>query len=134
MFDHSNLSLAEKTVLLMQDILKWRSGIEKALAHGEGSHTFDDVVARVMRGELHFFTFDGCCLFMQVVQYPQFKNYHCFVAVGDQESLDAAGVHMQNLAREYGCKYLSISGRVGWERRLRTRGWVHVLSTLYKEV
>jgi hypothetical protein len=87
-----------------------------------------------MRGELHFYTFEGCCLFMQEIHYPQFKNYHCFVAVGDQESLDKAGVHMAAMAKEYGCKHLSISGRVGWERRLRTRGWKHVLSTMYLEL
>lgn len=134
MFDHSGLSIAEKTVMLMQDILKWRDGIEDALKHGEGSHTFDDVVARVLRGELLFFNYPECCLFMQVIQYPQFKNFHCFVAVGNQDALDAAGWDMAKLANEYGCKHLSISGRVGWERRLKARGWKHVLSTMYLEV
>jgi hypothetical protein len=134
MLDTTELSIAEKTVLLMQEILSWREGIEEALKYGEGSHTFDDVVAKVLRGEFHFYNFEGCCLFMQVVHYPQFKNYHCFVAVGTQEALDAAGVHMQEVARQAGCKHLSISGRVGWERRLRARGWKHVLSTMYLEL
>ena len=134
MFDHSGLSLAEKTALLMGEILHWRDGIEDALQYGEHSHTFDDLVGKVLTGQLHFYNYEECCLFMQIVQYPQFKNYHCFLATGNQEALDAAGVDMSRIAREFGCKHLSISGRPGWERRLKVRGWKHVLSTMYLAV
>jgi hypothetical protein len=133
MFDHTGLNLAQKTAILMHDILEWQEGIETALTYGESSHTFDDVVGKILRGELHFYKFDGCCLIMQLVVFPQFKNYHCFVAAGDQESLDNARDYVLAMARQYGCKHLSISGRVGWERRLKARGWKHVLSTLYLE-
>ena len=126
-------SLAKRVSLLMQDVLKWQDGIEAALQYGEASHTFDDMVAKLLRGELHFYAYDRCCLLMQVVTFPQFKNYHCFVAAGEQDALDAARDDMLIAARGYGCKHLSISGRVGWERRLKSRGWKHVLSTMYLE-
>lgn len=134
MLDNSDLSLAEKTILLMQEILAWREGIEQALTYGRGSYTFDDMIAKVITGEFHFYNYPECCLFMQVVTYPQFKNYHCFLATGTQEALDAAGEDMERMARQLGCKHLSISGRPGWERRLKARGWTHVLSTMYLEV
>ena len=55
MFDHSGLSLAEKTALLMGEILHWREGIEDALQYGEHSHTFDDLVGKVLTGQSHFY-------------------------------------------------------------------------------
>jgi hypothetical protein len=134
MFDNSELSLAEKTVMLMTDILKWRDGIETALHHGANSHTFDDVVARILAGELQFYDFGDCCVIMQLVFFPQFKNYHCFAAAGTQEALDAVQEHMLNMSKHLGCKHLTISGRAGWERRLKARGWKQASVTMYMEV
>lgn len=132
--DNDQLSLAEKTVLLMTEILNWRPQIEDALQYGEHSYTFDDVVGQILVGNFHFYNYPECCLIMQVVQYPQFKNYHCFLAAGTQEALDAAGPDMERMGRQLGCRHLSISGRPGWERRLKVRGWKHVLSTMYLKI
>lgn len=134
MFDHEGLNLAQKTMMLMRDILEWEEGLTIALEHGQGSHTFDDLVARILRGELHFYNYPECCLVMQIVQYPQFKNYHCFAAAGNQEALDNAGEDMQRMARQFGCKHLSISGRPGWVRRLKERGWFQASATMYLEL
>lgn len=130
------LSLAEKTKLLMDDLLKWQDSIEAALQYSEGSHTFDDVVAKVIRGEVHFYTYPGCFLIMQVINYPQFKNYHCFLAGGSQEALDAVRDDMLSAAKAIGCRHLSISGRHGWVKRLQSQGrqWRHVFSTMYLDV
>jgi hypothetical protein len=134
MFDNSAPSLAEKTIMLMTDILRWRDGLEAALQHGGNSHTFDDVVARIIAGDLHFYDFGECCIIMQLVHFPRFKNYHCFAAAGTQESLDNSEKYMIEMGRNLGCKHVSISGRPGWERRLKPRGWKHMLSTMYKEI
>jgi hypothetical protein len=134
MFDNSEPSLAEKTIMLLTDILKWREGLETALTHGGGSHTFDDVILRILTGDLHFYDLGGCCIIMQLVTFPQFKNYHCFAAAGTQEALDAAQDHMLNMGKNLGCKHISISGRGGWERRLKPRGWKHASTTMYMEI
>lgn len=134
MFDNSAPSLAEKTIMLMTDILKWRDGLEAALHHGGDSHTFDDVVARIIAGELHFYDFVDCCIIMQLVHFPRFKNYHCFAASGTQEALDEARKHMFEMGKHLGCKHISISGRPGWERRLKSRGWKHASTTMYMEI
>lgn len=134
MFDNSAPSLAEKTIMLLQDILKWRDGLEEALHHGADSHTFDDLVTRIITGDLHFYEFGDCCIIMQLVNYPRFKNYHCFAATGSQEALDTAKQHMLDMAQQLGCKHLTIGGRAGWERRLRSRGWKHSSTTMYIEV
>lgn len=126
--------LATKTILLMNDLLRWKDGIEEALSYSNGSHTFDDVVRKVVTGEVHFYSYDECFTIMQVIIYPQYKTYHCFLAAGNQEALDNVRDDMLEVARTLGCRYLSISGRHGWVKRLQSRGWKHVYSTMYLEV
>lgn len=128
------LSLAEKTLQLMEDILSVREGIEAALAYANGSHTFDDVVMKIITGECHFYKLAGCFLIMQVIVYPQYKTYHCFLASGSQEALDETWEGVKTTAKHMGCKLVTITGRPGWERRLKQRGWKHMYSTLGMEV
>ncbi len=129
-----NLSLAEKTMLLMQDILSVREGIEAALAHAYDSYSFDDVVFKILSGECHFYKEDECFTIMQVITYPQYKTYHCFLASGTQEALDDIWEKMQVIAKALNCTYVTITGRPGWARRLKSRGWVHRYVTMAKEV
>lgn len=134
MFDQTHTSLAEKTMDLLTEILRWRTGIEAALDYAEGSHTFDDVVRKILTNEVHFFAYPDCFLIMQVVLYPQYKNYHCFLAGGNQTALDRARDDMIANARALNCRHMSISGRHGWVRRLASRNWKHVFSTMYLEL
>lgn len=127
-------SLAEKTIELLNEIMRWRDGIEAALAYANGSHSFDDVVKKILTGEVHFFSYPECFTIMQIIIYPQHKNYHCFLAGGNQQALDAVRDEMLANAKALNCKHLSISGRHGWVRRLSTRGWKHVYSTMYLEI
>lgn len=131
--DHPE-NLASKTILLMQDILHWKYHIDGALSYAQGSATFDDIVAKIVNGQCHFYSYNDCFLVMQVVEYPQYKVYHCYLAGGKQEALDDALFDMLSVAQTLGCRHLSLTGRHGWVRRLSTRGWKHVYSTMYLEV
>lgn len=128
------MSLAERTRKLMEDLLEVRDGIEAALAHAYGSHTFDDVVMKIITGDCHFYKLDGCFLIMQVITYPRYKTYHCFLASGNQGALDQTWEGVKKTAAHLGCKYVTITGRRGWERRLQSRGWKHMYSTMGMEV
>jgi hypothetical protein len=134
MFDQQNLSLAEKTIALLEDIMRWRDGIDAALSYAQGSHTFDDVVKKILTGEVHFFSYAECFTIMQVINYPQYRTYHCFLAGGNQAALDAVRDEMLSNAKALNCRFLSISGRHGWVKRLTSRNWKHVYSTMYLEV
>jgi hypothetical protein len=128
--DTETTDLATKMKLLMDDLLHWKEGIEDALSYADGSYVFDDVVAKVIKGEVHFYTYPECFVIMQQVIYPQHKNYHCFLAAGNQEALDGVLQDMLGAAEALGCKNLTITGRHGWVKRLRSRGWKHTFSTL----
>lgn len=127
-------NLAGDVIALMRDLLRWQEHIEKAVQDLDGMYTFNDIVASILRQERHFYDYGDCCVIMQFEQYPNYSVYHCFIACGKFEAILAAEKDMNEIAKQLGCKYLSISGRVGWPRKLKPHGWKHKLSVLHKEV
>lgn len=129
-----NIDVASQVIRLLTDLKRWKPEIEAAMQRIDGMHTFDSIVTSVLRGERHFYSFDECFIIMEYVQFPGYSVYHCFLAGGSTSAIIATEPQMMQNAKGAGCKYLSISGRVGWERRLKHEGWRHVLSVLHKEV
>jgi len=129
-----NNNLAGDVIALMNDLLGWQEHIESAMRRIGNPYTFNDVVASILRQQRQFYEFDGCCIIMEVQQYPQYKTYHCFLACGSTTAILRAEPQIMAVAKELGCKGMTISGRVGWPRRLKNTGWKHIMSTLYKEV
>ena len=127
-------NIAGDVINLMNDLLKWQEGIERALRDLDGMYSFNDVVTSVLRGEQHFYQFEECCVIMQEESYPGYSVYHCFIACGTTEAILAAEPKINEIAKGLGCKYMSLSGRVGWPRRLKAHGWKHRLSIMHKEV
>ena len=127
-------SLASSVIDLMHDMVKWQDLIEDAMRRVNYMYSFDDVVASVLRQQRQFFDFGDCCVIMEMQQFPQWSAYHCFLACGSTQAILRAEPKITALAKELGCDYISLSGRVGWPRRLKEHGWKHLLSTMYKEV
>lgn len=126
--------LATKTIGLLNQLLRWKPEIEEALGHAKHSHHFDHVVAKVLSGQLHYYDFGKCMFLMQVIEYPNFKNYHCFIGCGDMQAMKDHYEDMRDIAKKLGCAYLSVTGRLGWPREMKKHGWEHVFSTMYSEV
>ena len=129
-----NSNLAGDVIGLMQRLLHWQPEIEDAMRRVNYMYTFNDVVESILRQQRIFYEFDDCMIIMQIDPFPQWKAFHCFLACGTTEAILAAEPKMHEIAKVLDCKYLSISGRVGWPRRLKSEGWKHLISTLYKEV
>lgn len=127
-------SLAERVANLMDEVLAWRPEIEAALQHAEFSHTFDDITAMLIKGELVFNAFEDCFSITQINVFPQFKVLHFMIVGGKLESIIAKKSQFERIAKEHNCKYLSFSGRPGWARALKTHGWEHKFTTMWSEV
>lgn len=125
---------AEEYRMVLNVLDYWRPQLEEALASGGNAHTYDDLVSAAMRGDVTIFSYPGCLLVMELVQYPQFKVWHCFVACGEMAEVLRSEGPMHKVAALMGCKYLSFAGRAGWERVLKKSGWHTVCTTMYKEV
>ncbi|MDJ0827914.1 MAG: hypothetical protein QNJ16_20705 [Rhodobacter sp.] len=127
-------TIAQKGIDLLEGLLEWRPQIEKALKNADWSHTFDDLTNMVIHGQLEFHEFDDCFCFTQQTVFPQFKTYHFMVAGGNMDSIIEKTEIFKNKARALGCRYLSFSGRKGFEPVLRKEGWTHRFTTMWLEV
>lgn len=108
----------------------YRSQIEAALEHSGGTHTFDDVVDMVRTNRAQFWTNRDSCAVTEVLQFPQKKVLHCFLAGGNMGDI----VEMMPWAGQWGammgCTGFTIAGRKGWLRVLSRHGWrptLHVM-------
>jgi hypothetical protein len=134
LFDFPKASVLDKTMALLTAIRRWQPLIDDALHHAMYGYSFDDIVMMIMRGELHFFDFPKCCVIMQPQASPGYRTYHCLVACGDMQAIKDTEPLMRENAKALNCKYMSISGRPGWARELKSAGWTHKFSALFKEV
>lgn len=113
---------------------KWEVELRIALHHGGDAHSFDDLAEMVLTGKVHFYDFGDCFIVMEIVNYPRFNVYHGFLAGGDMESILAQETLIERVGKSFGCKYLSIAGRKGWERVFQKRGWSFICVTMYHEI
>jgi hypothetical protein len=127
-------NMAEKAIDVLRSLLSWQENIEEALRHADYSHTFDDITAMVMRGDLMFHNFEDCFCLTQITVFPQFKTYHFMVAGGELNGIINRKSKFEAIAKECGCKYLSFSGRPGWLRALKSKGWKHKFTTMWSEI
>lgn len=130
-FDYDILDRMEHLIAALR---KHKAEINEALAYTGFSYSFHHVVLRVMTGDLDCFVFPNSVIMAEVVEAPNFKSYGIYIAAGDlQEILDAEDLMLAE-ARLRGCRYLSMTGRRGWEKPLKQMGWQHSLSILKKDV
>lgn len=117
---------------LVSALTHWQSEINEALARAQHSHSFDDVVRMTMAGKLAMFTYPDAFMLMEVVDYPQFKVWHCFLAGGNRDAITATESQHGAIALAMDCKYIGFSGRKGWDHEASKRGWEYVCTTRYK--
>lgn len=127
-------SLAERLTTLISRMQRWEPHITKALSNINNLLTFDDVLASVIREDRHFYDFDDCCFIGEIMDYPDVRVYHCFIAAGDLKALKAAEPQMTEVAKFLGCHYFSMNGRLGWLKELKHDGWEAKSVVMYKEI
>lgn len=123
-----------KIRFVLDQLEKFQVDIEAALSYAEHSHSFDDIVSRVLMETVDFYPLENSFIIMEIHEYPNYRAYHGFLAGGNWEEIMAFQPKMLEIAKAFGCRYLSISGRHGWTKVMKDFGWKHQYSTCYKEV
>ncbi len=109
--------------------------IQKALDFGGNVYTIEDVERLIAEGKAQFFPGKDSVIVTEVIEYPQTKNLHMFLAGGNLEELEEMLPAVIEWGREQGCNRASLSGRRGWERSfLRDQGWKPTLILMEKEI
>lgn len=108
---------------LLDNLDKHREAIEEALSHGGTTHSFDDVCALVVRGQVKLRTFGSSFIISEVIDFPREKHYHLWLCGGVLEEVLSMQETMNREAAAEGCTHITVHGRQGWARTLKALGW-----------
>ena len=100
-----------------------RGWIESALAYSGGTHDFFDVVRGVMSGHMQLWAGEEGCAVTEISVYPKKKILNVFLAGGKMDQILDFEESAIAFAKLNGCSALTLSGRKGWSRVHRDRGW-----------
>jgi hypothetical protein len=124
----------EHSARLQFELARCRPWIEAALQHSGGTHEWQDVVGQIAEGRLQFWPAERGCAVTEIVVYPQVTVLNIFLAGGELDQLlDMEGDAFQ-WAKAQGCKSVTLSGRLGWQRALKSRGWKPTHINLSREL
>lgn len=106
-------------------ISEYRRQIEAALAHNDGSHTFEDVAQGVELGEMQYWPGEKSVIITEIGVFPRYKYLNVFLAGGDMAEIERMAAVIEGWAITQGCTREQLVGREGWGRTFLTRdGWV----------
>ena len=122
---------------LFDGLARCRPYIDAALAEtgvGRATHTFQDIVEGVTEGRFMFWPGERSCMITELISYPKRRGVHVFLAGGELEEILEMEKDLTKWAKSIGADHISLSGRAGWTRALKSAGWGHPLTTLTKEL
>jgi len=108
--------------------------IEDALDHGNNSHSFEDIIQGVAQGRYQFWQNDTCCVVTEVIDYPKRRVLHLFLAAGSMDGIRELEPEAVEWAKSIGCTALTLAGRIGWTKRLKSDGWDYSLAMMEKGI
>lgn len=118
----------------MTELERCRPWIEAALAHSGDTHTFQDVVDGIASGHMQLWPAPKGCAVTQIVVYPRKRTLHIFLAGGEMDQLFDGSDSVAAWGREQGCSVMTLSGRIGWQRALKSTGWETTMVVMEKGI
>jgi hypothetical protein len=112
-----------------------RPFLEKALSLAGDTHSFEDVRKGIEEDKLQFWPGINSAIITEIIEYPQKRTLHCFLAGGNLAELEVMYPMVEAWGREKGCVFASTYGRPGWERTfLKREGWTPRTVVMTKEL
>ena len=93
--------------------------LEAALYYSNGTHTIDDVLETVQRGDAQFWHYPDAAVVTEIMDYPQKRVLRYWLAVGNLKSLLNVEPSIRHWSQLWGCVGIEIIGRKGWHRVLK---------------
>ena len=122
---------------LEEELIRCREWIQSALDKGGDTHNFKDVVDGIMKGDFQLWLGANGCAVTEIVVYPNKKVLHVFLAGGDQgqgiEQITDMHDDAMAWSKQQGCDGMTVAGRKGWKKVLKSKGWSEQFTTLIKE-
>lgn len=119
---------------VVDELIRCKPWLEAALELSGGTHTLDDVVQAIIKGEMQFWPAPKGCAVTEIVNYPRKKVLHIFLAGGEMEQIIDMDDSAVEFAKMNGCTGMSIAGRKGWKRVLKDKGYEETFTVLGKDI
>jgi hypothetical protein len=104
--------------------------LRQALAEGGNTHTVEDVLAEIERGDAQLWIDDGALIITKVEQYPQARVLSFWLAAGELEPVKALRKRAMEWGKSRGCDRAVLVGRRGWLRALKDTEWRETLAVM----
>lgn len=115
----------------------FRPQITKAVGYTNGAYEFEDIQRGLDEGTLQALWLPHSVLIYTIESHPRFPVCNVFLAAGRMEDMARFELAIVEVARIYGCKRITMTGRRGWMRSFLTAesNWKEsTLVTLEKEL
>lgn len=97
---------------------------DKALRIGGNTHTRQDIAEGIAKGRFQYFGDDECCVVTEIVEYPQKRALHLFLAAGNlNKLLEEYLPVVKQFAKENGCTSITSVSRKGFLKRFPAYGF-----------
>lgn len=122
--------------LLACEWQRCRPFIEAALERSPGLEDIEDVEGYIDSGSYMLWTGTNCAAITQISVYASRKAVTIVHAGGDKnELINGLTPKIEQFGRDMGCDLIALTGREGWLREGRKRGWrlgyVWMIKNLY---
>jgi hypothetical protein len=97
--------------------------LRKALWHGGDTHSIEDLIGSLERGEMQAHWNDSAIVITEIAQTPRRRFLHVFLSAGDKDGVLALADTLKDFARANGCEFARACIRPGFEKDLVAAGW-----------
>lgn len=97
--------------------------MRKALKLGGDTHSMNDVIGCLERGEMQAFTNDRAIIVTSIVQAPQKKYVEFFISAGDMDAVLSLFPEVKEWAIAQGADFGRAFVRPGFEDVFKQQGW-----------
>ena len=111
--------LDPSTTSFLDDADRCKKWIVDALKYAHNSHTFEQVIEIVKRGDAQLWAFKDSAIVTEIINYPQRRTLRFWLAGGNLETLLEVEPKIRKWSILYNCKAVEIIGRKGWGKVLK---------------
>ena len=96
-----------------------RKWIVDALRYAHNSHTYEQVIDIVKRGDAQLWAFRDSAIVTEIIDYPQRRTLRFWLAGGNLKTLLEVEPKIRKWSILYRCEAVEIIGRKGWEKVMK---------------
>ena len=96
-----------------------RKWIVDALRYAHNSHTYEQVIDIVKRGDAQLWALKDSAIVTEIIDYPQRRTLRFWLAGGNLKTLLEVEPKIRKWSILYRCRAVEIIGRKGWEKVLK---------------